>query len=67
MIKVSAPCKGCTPETGRSVSPNCHDRCEKYLEYKRLNEEQKQEIRKLKHEEELFYSTHKKKKSRKRY
>lgn len=27
-------CKDCTPETGRSVEPNCHMTCEKYLKEK---------------------------------
>lgn len=34
MKKPIPPCKGCTPETGRSVDPNCHATCEKYLNYK---------------------------------
>lgn len=30
-----SPCKGCTFETGRSIEPNCHTTCGKYLNYKR--------------------------------
>ena len=28
------PCKGCTAEDGRSVEPNCHSHCERYLKWK---------------------------------
>lgn len=37
---ISGPCKGCTPETGRSVEPNCHMTCEKYLAYRKRHEEE---------------------------
>ena len=35
MKKPFSPCKGCTPETGRSADPNCHVTCEKYVAYRR--------------------------------
>ena len=35
MTKPQAPCLGCTFETGRSVEPNCHMTCEKYLAFDR--------------------------------
>jgi len=34
MKRPKAPCKDCTPETGRTVDPNCHTTCEKYLNFK---------------------------------
>ena len=38
MQKPIAPCKGCTPETGRSADPNCHTTCERYIEYQKERE-----------------------------
>lgn len=35
MKQPMSPCKGCTTETGRRVSPNCHDSCEKFLAFRR--------------------------------
>ena len=36
-------CNGCTEETGRSV--DCHSTCKRYLEEKRIHEEQLEEKR----------------------
>lgn len=36
-------CNGCTEETGRTV--DCHSFCQKYLEEKRIHEEQLEEKR----------------------
>lgn len=35
MAKPMSPCKGCTTETGRSTTPNCHMTCEKFLSFKK--------------------------------
>ena len=35
MTKPMSPCKGCTTETGRSVTPNCHSTCEKFLKFRK--------------------------------
>lgn len=41
---VKAPCKGCTFETGRSIEPNCHTYCEKFLKYKEEVEKEKADL-----------------------
>lgn len=41
----NVPCKGCTKETGRSVEPNCHEYCTKFLTYNEEKEKKKQLIR----------------------
>lgn len=38
-----SPCKNCTLETGRSVEPNCHMICEKYLAYKEVCDREKEQ------------------------
>lgn len=45
------PCKGCTPETGRS--PTCHPNCKKYLDWKKEHDEQ---VEKERLERQLGYS-----------
>lgn len=35
MAKPMSPCKGCTTETGRSTTPNCHMTCEKFLSFRK--------------------------------
>ena len=40
------PCKNCTFETGRTIEPNCHDRCERYLKYKEEHEKWKESMHK---------------------
>lgn len=35
MKQPMSPCKGCTAETGRSVTPNCHSTCEKFLRFRK--------------------------------
>ena len=40
---MKSPCKGCTEETGRSVEPNCHMTCEKYLEFRRQRDKENAE------------------------
>ena len=41
MVRIIAPCKGCTE---RVADPNCHITCEKYLTFRRLKDEQKKEL-----------------------
>lgn len=50
MRKPTVPCRGCTPETGRSASPNCHATCEKYQIYKKDLEKWRETVREKKEE-----------------
>ena len=38
------PCKGCTFETGRTIEPNCHMTCERYLKYQEEHEKWKEKM-----------------------
>lgn len=40
MNNIEAPCKGC-----KDRSMGCHSTCEKYLEYDKLNDERRNEMR----------------------
>lgn len=50
---MKGPCKGCTTETGRSVEPNCHATCEKYLTYLEENNKRKKIINKARYLEHI--------------
>lgn len=41
MARIEAPCKDCDER-----HPHCHGECEKYKEYKRVSEKNKEEYRK---------------------
>lgn len=50
-MKEISPCKGCTAETGRCANPNCHQTCEKYIDFFNRNEKRKSQIREEKNKE----------------
>jgi hypothetical protein len=60
MKQPMSPCKGCTFETGRCIEPNCHDTCERFIEYKRAHESWKAPIKERKSAEnfadQIFYT-----------
>ena len=54
------PCKGCTPETGRTV--NCHTYCKKYLDFIKENEITKNNKYMLKQKLDDYYYVRQKRK-----
>lgn len=50
---MNGPCIGCTKETGRSVEPNCHMTCTKYLEYIEARNERNKMIFDAKNDERI--------------
>lgn len=49
------PCKGCTPETGRSAT--CHSTCDKYIKWQKKHKEELAMIRKKKEEMRIAMTT----------
>lgn len=54
-ITPDAPCKDC-----KERYTACHDKCEKYQEYKRVSEEARTRVLKIKNFEANFYAEHRK-------
>ena len=45
-VYVPSPCRHCTAETGRY--PGCHDKCDRYIEFKQALEDKKEAARQAK-------------------
>lgn len=53
-ITPNAPCKEC--HANKESYLGCHDKCEKYKEYKEKSDKAKQEVREKKNFERTFYA-----------
>lgn len=57
IIYVDYPCKGCTD---RTIEPNCHSTCEKYLAAKEKNEQIQTNLKNQKRRSRRIYQWKKK-------